>query len=903
MHPLLRSLIASACLAFAAGAGAASLQVEVSNTRSQGDLDQLVQARVKSFARTAAALTHRVRMRTGNRQVFSLPVTVILTKNGQPLPVRSNTRAAGDLTLTFETAGSRAFSTTYRTLLQDTLTRARPGINAVFGQPRTAGAVKVLNYDADIQDRYAVSGGYFVPNAPGGPEIRFPVYNSTVSASINFVHCLLLAYRREAQLFSDAWNEGTIRAATMAVARSAGALPGSPSAEEVEQTLDSLYDASASYDWNNQSGLAAHPFIAPNLLNIPLPAGGSTGGPYLLRYQMAGTAWSKVITEHPGFLAEFNRRFNLAPASYPGDPELVILAQNVLNFLTGTTSGTVEGLTFSAWASRQAILDPHPSPGLKTVLQAFSIEPEAGTSDFGPFGLILHATRLQPNGDEILLSGRSYPVYWTPDNQRFFVSTQDDILEVAGGYGSVAPNFPRATFDGQAYRVIVDLPYQNRVSRAILPAGAIATGQNTTGNNVFGTLSSFPSLPAGSSYFVRVAWTGGSQDIPAVNFAFGGRIVEDSFSRAQSITVRVFSLTPGAPNPTVTEVANRRVSKGVGPLGLDLRPSSVINVFNLNRALRLFLHGMPLEPFRPEASSLLGLAPADTLAAFWNPRVSRYDLFPDESRLTLGQGFFHRSPSAVSRTVQGRLNTLLPTTVSLQPGWNAVSSPGFSSVPTTSVLAAPGPEFFSTYAEARGTILGTTFFRWVPDPGNGDLGTFQPATAFPPGEGVFVKCLRAEGAALAFLPVVIDPASRSARYFPAPQQGWEARITVAATNGHSSWVEVGQAPGGTRSADPRLDSDLPPSPGGLQARLQGSGVGFKDLRRAQGGEAWLADLEGLRPGQDYTLTVSFLRGSSFLQVEDLTLGTRRQTPRFGLSMKFRAISSTHRLRLWNGGPL
>lgn len=882
---------AGAAVLLASASAAAELRVEVGNTRSPGEIGARVESAVKEFGRRAAALTDQAReataLRVGRRVQFSLPVTVVLTRNGEPLPARSaGPLAPGDLIPTFDASGSRVFPAAYQTLLTDTFSLARPAMNSFFGAPKTGGIVRVRSYDADIQDRYAVAGGYYVPNGPDGPEIRLPVYNSQVSAAINYIHCLLLAYRGDASYITEAWNEGLVRAVTMVVARTPGSLPGAPASDDVEATLDSLYDLGGSYDWVNRPGIGANPFIAPNLLNLPLPPGGSTGGPYLLRYQLAGTAWAKALVQHPGFIAELNRRFYLNPAAYATEPALLALAQTALDAASGPGS-TVEGFPLADWAMRQAILDPSPAAGTRAMLQPFPIAAGSGTSDFGVFGVVVNAWKSQINGDETLLSGRAYPIYWRPDSLRFFTAVQDDQVDLAGGYGAVAPNFPSSQFGGQIYRVGVDLPFQNQTARTWLPAGAVSTGAGFSGT-FYGALVGFPALTGGAVYRVSVEWPGsGPQTATVSNMAFGLGLSDPAFMRSQPLTVRVFRVE-GA---SVTELMVRRVNKTPGPIGLELHAPGSDSVFTLNRPSQVRIFGLPIQPWRDEASAVLGLAPNQVLAAGYNSILGRYELYPEDGRLQAGQGFFHRGPSAAALNIPGRQAILGPATVSLRPGWNMVAAPLNEEVPFGQILATAATEGMSGFAAAQGTLVGTTLFRWAPDPLNPDSGAYQPADRFVPGEALYVRALRTEGVALAFFPASSPPPARPASPAPAPQRIWEARLNLTASGGLWTQVRFGQATGATLGEDPRLDSQIPPGFGGLHAWV-GQNL-FRDMRPWGGTQSYRIQLEGLVPGRSYTLGLPSLAGSVQLTLfRDSFQGTPL---RAGSSIRFTAKAAQETL--------
>src|SRR5262249_36723349 len=161
-------------------------------------------------------LTHNARtLRNRTRGLgqfvpFSLPMTLVLSKNGQPLqPALSRGVVANSLTLSFDSSGQFVFPSAYQAQLQSVFDTAVSTLTAVFGPPPTSGTVFVRDYDATIDDRDAVAGGYFVPNnGSGQAEIRFPVYLSPEAAAVNFVHTVLLAYLGPDSYAWDAFQEG-----------------------------------------------------------------------------------------------------------------------------------------------------------------------------------------------------------------------------------------------------------------------------------------------------------------------------------------------------------------------------------------------------------------------------------------------------------------------------------------------------------------------------------------------------------------------------------------------------------------------------------------------------------------------------------------------------------------------
>jgi len=79
----------------------------------------------------------------------------------------------------------------------------------------------------------------------------------------------------------------------------------------------------------------------------------------LLRYNLAGYAWAKVLLENPDFFAEFNRRLYaramIEPAVLSDIPTLREMARSL--------QPVVEGKPFLNWYERQGIFDPAPEDG------------------------------------------------------------------------------------------------------------------------------------------------------------------------------------------------------------------------------------------------------------------------------------------------------------------------------------------------------------------------------------------------------------------------------------------------------------------------------------------------------------------------------------------------------------
>ena len=868
---LLRLLILFTLGCVASNAFPSGIRVEVGKLRANEFAMASDQA-MRLFTRNMADLSsnHRASLiRAGlydPRLPLSLPQTVVLTRDNQPLPPVSRDpriKVGGGISLAFDSSGLRSFPSNYKTLLEDVFAAATPAMNVVFGQPASSGTVFVRNYDSDISDRSAVSGGYYLPNNGSAQhEIRFPVYTSPEATAVNFVHCLLLAYQGNTPFGFDAFQEGLVRAAVQKVLRTPGSLASGLDPQLIEAALNNTYDVGTFYDWNNQPALGGSHFVAPNLANNPLPSGGSVGGLYLLRYQMAGTAWHKLIVENPGFIAEFNRRFYLNPGWASDVPALIANGQAALDTVKGTINSTVEGRLFASWYQRQFVLETADILGQKLLIQAVPLQPISGSSDFGVFDVIGHYFETKIGGDELLLSGVSYPIFWDNTFNRVFPSAQEDRMDLAGAYGSVAPNLPDLN-GGVPYRVAVDLPLADRLARVYLPAGAIETGSTSTPRNFYGTVVGAVT-PIGATLRIRLGYNSTVvDDIPLLNGAFGSLIADVAFDQAQRLTVEVIKNQGGSDSVLLT----RLVNKAPGAVGLDLRVNGDVLFAppgGLQKGIQFL--GMSGQPFG-SPSAVLGVPEPQLLMARFNANKARYDLYPDCGGMMPGNAYFLRLDSAnpgFFTPVRYSPNT--ETSVALRPGWNMITCPLLETVPTSRVRVVRTIEVPKTFAEALGTEIGLDFFefqRGTNDAVTGapETGTMVAATRFESGKGYFVRCLAPEGAALVFAPAVA--AIRTSVSPPKTLgDGWEVRAAVT-LNGRVAKTFFGQASHATTDFESRFDSAIPPRMvGGLQLWSSNVGRQYRDIREVSKRMTFRIYVDGLTSGQSVEVKFATMRGSA-----------------------------------------
>lgn len=874
---------------------AATLTVRTGSSRGP-EITAIADATVREFARSLNRLTIRDRetrrRMLGENPFQSLPVSVIVRRPNGDVPEPPKSRAPG-LTLQFDQSAQGAFPADYQQLLEAVWATAKPRIDAVFGDPSVGGTVVVTNYDATIGDRDALAGGYYFYNpGDGTQQIRFPVYSDSVGTkaevtAINFIHTILLAYIGPKKFGSDGYQEGLVRAATMLIARTPGSLPVGLDAGAVEDVLTSSYDAGELYDWHNQRALGGPTFIAPNLRDVPLPIGGSTGGLYLLRYRMAGSAFQKVLAEYPNFAAELLRRH------YADESGSVInQGQASLDALGGTGS-TIEGRTFQNWAEQQWILTPNISAGQKLLVEAFPISSGLLGTDFGVFGIQAHSFKTNPNGDEVLLNGRTYPIYWNPSFTRIFASGQDDFADIQQGYGSVAPNFTDV-FGGNPYRVTVDVPVGDENARVYLPAGAIATAANPTPNNLYGCVTGLDQS-GGVTYQVRATWVGGSATASIANGAFGTNISTGNWGRSQSkILVQVERNASG----NISVVNSRWVNKGPGGLALNLHVNSESEiVIPVTAGIQMIGHEG--EIFSNSIPSLFGTAESQTLAARWNPTTAAYDLFPNFNLASKGQGLFVRMNSSQTVRVNGRAEQGVAQTVSLKPGWNIVCNPLTDGINLSQIGVVIGAGFERSFADAvTSGLIGTDGFAFVP--GSNDLGSGVPETgslgaitSLSPGQAVYIRVLAADGASLVFRPSGLR--GRAPSDNGDPGYAFRGQIVIDDGRGASATAEVALHSRGTYRNDVGLDSGLPPSFGGLQIALRSGPRGYRDVRPTKGSQRFWGTLENLIPGQTYRL---IWRPSHNRPATLWNVTSRKRTQGLSdLSLTFKARSSRETIQV------
>lgn len=865
------SLFLLSALGLIGTSSAQTLNVEIGQSRSVEAFEAKTDAAARLFNRNMGILTRQSRQRMAGANAYNanipltFPTTIWLTSNGKRIASEGPSSRIPGITLSFDSSGANAFSSGDQAFLQGVFDKAEPFLNALFGTPSWSGVVKVKNYDATMSDRDVVSGGYFVPNAPGGPEIRFPVYSSQEVSMVNFLHCLLLAYMGDKQYGFDAFKEGLVRAVTMKLSRTSAAIPTGMDSDFIEQILANTYDVGGFYDWCNQRALGGSTFIAPNLRDEFLPDAGSVGGLYLLRYRMAGSAWSKVLVEYPSFAASFNNSFYGNSGIASNVPSLVSLAQTTIDGLG--SSHTVEGMSFANWFKRQFILETKDTNGKKLLVEPIPITSNLSGNDFGVFLIQAHYFERDAGGSESLLSTTAYPVAWEgalSSTAQYFESGSESI-PIGLGYGSVAPNFAS---DSTPYRLAVDVPVSDQLARVYLPVGAIATASNPSPKDFFGTIEG-ANLQFGDTLRLKVSVNGTPiSDVPVTQNAFGTTIGSVAYLGSAQVTVSVVRTRSSSDTTLLTRVIN----KLPGELGLDLKVESEVDyTFPTSLPKGIAFVGFPVDPFASLNSEVLGVNDSTLLAARYDASKAKYILYPDMEPFQIGKGYFIRSNAAQNPfTVSGRVAQNISQSVALKPGWNMIANPLRSTAATSQIQVVPGGANANSYSLEVGNSIGAEFFSFTPgtnDSASGapETGTFAPASSFEPGKAYFVRVLAPKGVVMLFSPSALSGTSltrsTTAMSKTVTADGWQLAVDMTYDRKLSARAIIGQSSSASRGYDPKEDSGMPPGIGGFQVIVEGTEAMYRDIRPLGAQEVYSLHLQGLTKGKLHRLNFTTLKGS------------------------------------------
>ncbi|HLO98717.1 MAG TPA: hypothetical protein VK171_09005, partial [Fimbriimonas sp.] len=167
-----RNLLSKTLTTLAALLGAASVfaqsslfKVEVGG-RSRDAGIEAAESAYKLYRDNLYNLTSLNRAKRGNAP-YIMPAIVRMTVNGQQLATGGRNRG-NEITLSIDPTFNTSSDPTRVAFMQSVYDTAKPAIEAVFGDAAITGTVNVVNADATIGDRHAITGGLYLPNNGSG---------------------------------------------------------------------------------------------------------------------------------------------------------------------------------------------------------------------------------------------------------------------------------------------------------------------------------------------------------------------------------------------------------------------------------------------------------------------------------------------------------------------------------------------------------------------------------------------------------------------------------------------------------------------------------------------------------------------------------------------------------------
>jgi hypothetical protein len=425
----------------------------------------------------AAAIVLVLATRVGAHERWTADVVVDLDAGGRPvLPDRDAARhrpspspravTGNALRFTFDSPGA-PWSGPERDMLTRVLGDCYPVVRDIYGEPA---------FDHTVNVRRDPSLGFEGVYDPTHNEMRF---RSAAQPDV-VCHELMHAFRDDYVIGQSSFEEGMARAA------------------EIE-LFDRLDAYEHSFDERHGYGYDVY------YEGLDRAAIGGRGGSFflgyaspLVRYQLAGYAWGKVLIENSGFFVDFNRALYAASAAAEGGVPEARLVE-----MAATVQPAVEGAPFTSWYGRQGVLDTNP-PGGYFLYQRIN-------------QLIVDYVYRDASGLEIMQPNA--PFAWRVYDDRDTVLDEGDGTTNGSGVGFIpALRMP----DGYAGRLRV-------VASAVSPAGPI---ENVAYRPAGGEQGVFGVVIGSSSGTVTFS------PLDDATLAVGARVERGAFSAPSLATVR-----------------------------------------------------------------------------------------------------------------------------------------------------------------------------------------------------------------------------------------------------------------------------------------------------------------------------------------------------------------------------
>lgn len=690
-------------------------------------------------------------------------------------------RAAGDLTFTFE-----GFSASDKQILEGIATAVYPLCKTYYGAPAFAHAVKVRLQPSlsNMAEGVYDAGSDTIDLAPLSDNKR--------NTEFALVRQMLHAFRDDAMLFYDSWEEGQVLAVTnqvMAVLES----DWDPSIERPEYNLNL-------YEMQN----------APELGNDAIWNSGFSGL-IVPRLGCASGAWMKVLVEDPTALARFNAAYYplfRADTTVAGDvPRLSSLVAGVVP--------TVEGLGFWDWLRRQYALDTSLPVG-----QRFYV---GMIPTYTATAMFVTNTTVGSDGKEAGHGGTVALEFWDyTHTYSLFVQEGYEITIPDSGTRAGLGEYSGSLYNvGGAQRITIDLRLDSIVRHAIYPYNSrredLDYNADPKGVNLYGAIA------GRDDGTVSVSVNGAAPaEVPFEQGAFRGHF-GDGFIKPGKLTFTYTDPTEGV----LTRTYNTGYFDYVILGDMGTRATLAHTFPATTTGLRLI--SFPGTPLATDEATVFGLAKESVLLASWQPELAgddKYRIYPDVPPLAPGRGYWLRSSGDVSISVPADLpHAERAFRIRLGPGWNLIGIPEATTILPGNLRFDQGDETVSYLTAVQNGWVRGVLYEY-----DGALGAYGEASSLSGWEGYWIRCISPSGCNLVFF----EDTAASARGVP---QTVAQRLRAQG----ASVVEVEIRQGGTASravlalqagaredaSDPWDAEAPPPAPGGAGLRagvLRDSGL-------------------------------------------------------------------------------
>ncbi|MBD3174861.1 MAG: hypothetical protein GF320_06760 [Armatimonadia bacterium] len=684
------------------------------------------------------------------------------------VPEAGARQAGGELT--FSVTG---FSGANTELLEDLIDQIYPIVKQFYGAPAFAHQVSV---ELDPALRNFAEGVY-----DAGTDTIFlaPLSDNDRNTAFALTRHMLHAMRDDAMLLYDAWEDGHV----LAVAN--------------------LVMASVYSDWDPTLERSEYSLNLYELMNRPELGNDSiweTGFPGLIvtRLALSSGAWMKLLVEDPLAMVDFNSAYY---AAFDADPDV---AGDVprLKAIMAAIVPAVEGRSFYDWFRLQYALDTSLTVGQRMYVGMIPT--------FEAVALFVTHTTTTPEGVEEGLGGRVALEFWDYTHQfSLFVQEGYEIpIPESGGSAGIG-EYSGSLFNiGGQQRITIDLALPPMVQHILYPYNSrredLDLNADPQGINLYGAIDGRDdgklTVAVGEAEAEELEYTQGS---------FRGH-VGDGF------------LSPGKLRLSFEDVSGETIERQINVGYFDY---AIVDAMEKRGQLThtfvppqsgLMLVSFPGWPVGLDESEVLGLDREDVLLAAWDPQLAaedKYRLYPHLPAIEPGRGYWLKAESSVPVEFNADALTLEETyRVHLEPGWNLIGLPYAGTVsPNALRFDRAGASASFSQAVQNGWVR-SIFFGYDPLSGG-----YQETQTIRGWEGVWVRCIVADGCNIAFGGTTTQATSREARA-PAAQRirsagGSAAEIDVVQGDARARLV-LGRLPSSTSSLDLVWDVEaLPPPPG------------------------------------------------------------------------------------------